>query len=277
VTVLLAFLAGLLIGSFLNVCIHRWPDELSVVQPRSHCPLCISQIAWYDNIPLLSYVLLKGRCRCCRTPIPLRYPLVELLNAIIYAGLAYKLGPQPEALKSALFASMMLVAIFSDYEQYILPDEITIGGLVIGLALSPFFLLGRGVSTIIWLIAEREPEAWVASLTESAVSALVFGGVLLGVRELYYRVRDIDGLGLGDVKLMAMIAAFWGSGMALLVLIVGSVAGAASGLLLALLGGRRWDHELPYGTYLGAAAVIAVVWGDQILAWYWQAVLPAGA
>ena len=133
-TVFLAFLAGLLIGSFLNVCIERWPAEKSVVAPRSHCPRCGAMIRWYDNVPLLSYALLKGCCRDCEARIPVRFPLVEVLNGLIYAGVTVKFGWGPLAWKTAVFSSMMVVLVFSDFEQYILPDEITLGGLAIGLA-----------------------------------------------------------------------------------------------------------------------------------------------
>lgn len=274
---LLAFLFGLLIGSFLNVCIHRWPIEKSVVRPRSHCPKCEQQLSWYENVPLISYVLLRGRCRHCGETISWRYPAVEVLNGFLYFAAVAQFGLEPISFKAMLFGSMMLALIFTDLEQFLLPDELTLGGMVIGLALSPFLFIMPGATQLIWLIAGTQPEPWLASVTESVCGAVLFGGMLWATREIYYRVRGVDGLGFGDVKLAAMMGAFWGVNYTLIILVVGSIVGALFGTTLVLLGGKRWSHEMPYGSYLGAAAILVTFWGDDLIGWYWTAVTSAAA
>ncbi len=275
--ILAAFLFGLLIGSFLNVCIHRWPIDESIVKPaRSRCPQCGATIAWYDNIPLLSYVLLKARCRDCQAPISPRYPLVELLNGAIYAYIVADLGFSPEAFKAALFCSMALALVVTDFEHYILPDEITLGGLGLGLAMSVLIFIPQSFTALVWMLLDRQPEPWLASLAESAAGAGIFGGMLWLMREAHYRIRGIAGLGLGDVKMAAMMGAFWGVGPTLLILLLGSVAGSLLGLALIVLGGKKWTHELPFGSYLGAAAVVVTLWGDRLFNLYWDSVGAGG-
>ena len=272
---LLAFLFGLLIGSFLNVCIHRWPRDQSVVKPRSQCPHCERQIEARDNVPLVSYLLLRGRCRYCAEAISWRYPLVEILNGCLYAGLLWKFGLDAFTLKAAFFGSMMLVLIFTDIEHYILPDEITLGGLVIGLLLSLSLPMPEGLMKFVWTIMDAEADWRWISLAESAVGALLFGGGLWILRELYYRMRGVDGLGLGDVKMAAMMGSFWGVGHTLLILLLGSLGGALVGMLVVLIGGKKWNYEMPFGSYLGAAALLVTVWGDTLFGLYWSAVAPA--
>jgi leader peptidase (prepilin peptidase)/N-methyltransferase len=276
--ILLAFLFGLLVGSFLNVCIHRWPLDESVVQPRSRCPHCGRPISAFDNVPLLSFVLLRGRCRHCAQAIPWRYPLVEILNACLFAGLIWRFGVDALTLKAALFGSMMLVLIFTDMEHYILPDEITKGGLVIGLIVSLFLPMPDGLVKLGWMIAAGggEPDWRWLSLSESVLGAVLFGGGLWVLREGYYRMRGVDGLGLGDVKMAAMMGSFWGVGHTLLILLLGSLGGALVGLVIVFLGGKKWNYEMPFGSYLGAAALIVTIWGDTLFGLYWKAVGPAG-
>lgn len=264
-SIFLSFIFGLLVGSFLNVCIHRWPRDESVVRPRSRCPHCGKQIAFFDNIPVLSYLLLRGRCRACQGPISVRYPIVELLNGVLFAFLFARFGLEPMSLKLALFVSMMLVLIFTDLSEFILPDEITLGGLVIGIAMSPFILLEPMLSSVLWFFMGWQPPAWAGSLTESLLGAAVLGGLLYGVGEVYYRVRNVEGLGLGDVKMMAMVGAFWGIGYALLILIWGAIIGAVTGVLIVLIGRKQWSYALPFGSYLGATAIIVVLWRSGIL------------
>ena len=270
---LLAFVFGLLVGSFLNVCIHRWPKYQSVVSPRSHCPHCEAQIAWYDNIPLLSYSFLRGRCRNCGTWISIRYPIVELLNGLLYAYLLWRFGAEPNVAKMAVFGSMMLILIFTDLIEYILPDEITLGGLLLGLALSPFLHLGTGPVRFFLTVTDKKWAPWAQSLADSALAALVVGGFLFLLGEAYYRFRQREGLGFGDVKMMAMVAAFWGLGDAILTLIVGSIVGSVVGIVLVIVGGKKWTYELPFGSYLGASAIVVTIWGDDLLAWYTNVVL----
>ncbi len=270
----LAFLLGLLIGSFLNVCIHRWPACESVVKPRSRCPACRAPISWYDNVPLLSYVLLRGKCRACGAAISIRYPLVELLTAVLFAVTVSRFGLEPIAFKVALFGSMMLVLFFTDLAEFILPDEITIGGLVIGLALSTVVFVDTGPAALIFLLAGAAPSRWVVSLADSALSAVILGGLLLLIGEAYYRLRDIEGLGLGDVKMVAMMAAFWGISQTVLILVASSLIGAVTGILIVIIGRKQWHYALPFGSYLAATAIVVALWGDAILSWYWNQVLP---
>lgn len=272
--ILLAFLLGLLLGSFLNVCIHRWPREESVVQPRSHCPQCRAQIAWYDNVPLLSYLLLGGKCRACGAPISMRYPLVELLTGALYAAAVARFGLEPFTFKVALFGSMMLVLFFTDLAEFILPDEITIGGAVVGLVLSLFLPIDAGPASLVFLLTDTAAARWVASFADAASSALILGGFLLLVGEAYYRLRKVEGLGLGDVKMVAMLAAFWGISQTVLILVLSSLIGAVTGILIVVIGRKQWHYALPFGSYLAATGIVVTLWGDAILSWYWNLVLP---
>jgi leader peptidase (prepilin peptidase)/N-methyltransferase len=272
---LAAFIFGLIIGSFLNVCIYRWPRDESVVKPRSHCPHCGTTIGWQDNIPLLSYLLLKGSCRHCAGPISIRYPLVELLNGLFFAYLFGRFGVDPMTFKVAVFTSMMLILIFTDLSDYILPDEITLGGLVLAFALIPFVPVEDRFTGIIWLFAGEKPEQWIVSLIESGFAAVFIGGLLFVLRSSYFRVRKVEGLGLGDVKMMTMVAAFWGFAPTITILMIGSIVGALTGLAIVVIGRKRWSHELPFGSYLGAASIIVAVWGDDILEWYTRVMIPS--
>ncbi len=265
-TIFLALVLGLLVGSFLNVCIHRWPRDESVVAPRSRCPHCGKQIALYDIIPVISYVLLRGRCRACEAPISIRYPVVELLNGLLFAYLVARFGLQPLTCKLAIFSSMMLVLIFTDLTEYILPDEITLGGLVLGILLSPFVPIEPILAPIFWFLTGVQPPVWAISLTESVFGALVLGGLLYTVGEVYYRVRNLEGLGLGDVKMMAMVGAFWGIGDAFMILIWGAIIGAVTGVLIVLIGRKEWSYALPFGSYLGATAIFVTIWRSGTLA-----------
>ena len=272
---LAAFIFGLIIGSFLNVCIYRWPRDESVVKPRSHCPHCGTMIGWQDNIPLLSYLLLKGSCRHCAGPISIRYPIVELLNGLFYAYLFGRYGAEPMTFKVAVFTSMMLILIFTDLSDYILPDEITLGGLVLAFALIPFVPVEDRFTGIIWLFAGEKPEQWIVSLIESGFAALFIGGLLFVLRSTYFRVRKVEGLGLGDVKMMTMVAAFWGFAPTVTILMMGSIVGALTGLAVVMIRRKKWSHEMPFGSYLGVASIVVAVWGDGILEWYTGVMMPS--
>ncbi|HUG82493.1 MAG TPA: prepilin peptidase [Bryobacterales bacterium] len=266
------FLLGSLVGSFLHVCIFRWPRDESVVAPRSHCLSCGKTVAWGDLIPILSYLLLRGKCRWCGASISAQYPVVELLNGLLYAYLFWQHGLDPVALKLALFGSMMLVLIFADWRDYILPDEITIGGTVIGWLLSPFLLLDGGPLKLVLMMLDKQYEPWVVSVLESFAASLLIAGFLFLLGEGYYRLRQVEGLGFGDVKMVAMIGAFWGFGTALMTLILGSILGSVVGIVIVLVSRRGWDYALPFGSYLGATAILVTLWGDDILNWYLQAI-----
>jgi leader peptidase (prepilin peptidase)/N-methyltransferase len=250
---IVAALFGLLIGSFLNVCIYRMPRDLSVVRPRSFCPHCEKPIAWYDNIPLLAWLLLRGACRHCRAPISWRYPAVELLTGVLFFVGVYALGPTPLAFKFCLFAAIQVALIFTDVEERILPDEFTLGGTVAGLALAWFVPMPPGLPGL--FLDPGTDRRWV-SLIESAFGGLFLAGVLWSIGALYHRVRGKEGLGLGDVKMVACIGTFLGLGNALLTVVAGSVLGSVCGIAYIWFAGEKAsEYELPFGSFLGIAAV----------------------
>lgn len=261
IEIALAFLAGLLIGSFLNVCVFRLPRDLSVVKPaRSFCPFCEETIAWYDNIPVLSYILLRAKCRHCGAHIPLRYPAVELATAIAFAGCVAAFGPTPAALKYALFSAIMITLIASDFEERILPDEFTIGGAVAGLIVAWFVPL-RGEFAL-FLVPYTWGPRWV-SVVESLIGGAVSSGSIWLAGFLYEKIRHREGLGFGDVKMIFMIGAFLGLPAALLTLIAASLIGAVGGLLFIHFSGKDAStYELPFGSFLGAAALAVAAYGE---------------
>ncbi len=262
-----------MVGSFLNVCIHRWPIGQSVVAPRSRCPRCSGRIAWYDNIPVLSFVMLRGRCRNCRRRIAWRYPVVELLNGFAYAMIVTQVGIGAEAWKLAILASMMLILFFTDLEHFILPDRVTLTGIATGIAFSWFVALRPGIAGEVLQSFGSFPPPGVVSLTESILGASLFGGVLFLIGEIYYRLRCVEGLGLGDVKLVAMIAAFQGTSEALLVLLAACLLATICGSLAVLAGGKQWRDPLPLGSYLAGAALACIFVAGAILNRYWEFVL----
>jgi leader peptidase (prepilin peptidase)/N-methyltransferase len=244
----LAGIFGLLIGSFLNVCIYRCPRDLSVVRPRSGCPECGNPIAWYDNIPVLSYVLLRRRCRRCGKGIPWRYPLVELITAISFAYFVHRYGLGVEALKYCVFAAILIALVFTDLETLLLPDELTIGGLLAGLVFAFFVPPSIGKALLAAIIP---------------AGAIWFGGWL------FEKLRHKQGLGFGDVKLLAMIGAFLGLRGALLTIILGALAGSVIGLAFIRFTGKdAGSYQLPFGSFLGAAALFTAIEGQGIIAWY---------
>jgi leader peptidase (prepilin peptidase)/N-methyltransferase len=253
----LALLAGLLIGSFLNVCIYRLPRDLSVVSPRSFCPACEHPVAWYDNIPLVSYVALGGHCRHCAKPIPMRYPIVEALTGILFFVYVMALGPTLPALKYCVFGALMVGLMFADLEERILPDEFTLGGVVLGLVFSVVVPFRETLSSI-FLPAEWSP-TW-HSVADSVLGAMLPALLLWLFGQLYFKIRKREGLGLGDVKMVAMVGAFFGIQGAVLTVMLGSVLGSIIGLVYIY--GKRKDpstYELPFGTFLGAGAIAATL------------------
>jgi leader peptidase (prepilin peptidase)/N-methyltransferase len=262
----LAFLAGLLIGSFLNVCIFRLPRDLSVVRPRSFCPGCEKTIAWYDNIPLVSYIALRARCRHCGERIPLRYPLVELATGVAFAVCVAALGVSLAVMTYSIFSAILITLIACDLEERILPDEFTLGGLAIGLVLSAFVPLDSGFAYL--LLPLSVGLRW-KSVGESVLGAGMAGGMLWLVGWTYEKLRHREGLGLGDVKMVAMIGAFLGLKFALLTLITASLMGSAGGLIYIFV--TRKDastYELPFGSFLGMAALAVAMFGKVAIVWY---------
>lgn len=263
--IIVGAILGLLIGSFLNVCIYRMPKDLSVVSPRSYCPKCETPIPWYENIPLVSFVLLRGRCRHCGAPISWRYPTVELLTGVTFAVVGWKLGFTWVALKACVFSALLIGLIFSDFEERILPDQFTLGGAAAGLVFSAALPMD---SFFMRLLLPPGLSPAIHSVGESLLAMIVAAGSLWLIGELYYRVRKIEGLGLGDVKMVAMIGAFLGLQGTLFTLIVGSVLGSVLGLLLVFI--LRKDartYELPFGSFLGIAALATGVLGPALAGW----------
>jgi len=256
----LAFVFGLLIGSFLNVCIHRWPRGRSVVKPRSHCVRCRKPIAWYDNIPVLSYLLLGGRCRHCGRHISARYPTVEMLTGLLFLWFVWKLGLTAAAAKFCVFAAILIALVFSDLEKRLLPDELTLGGTLVGLAFSPFVpLRDESAMGLFWLFGLELNLRW-QSVGAALVGALVPAIFLWGGGWLYFKIRHREGLGLGDVKLMVMVGAFLGLQASLTTLLVGSLVGSIVSLAYIKLTKKDADtYQLPFGTFLGFAALALAV------------------
>ncbi|HLH03752.1 MAG TPA: prepilin peptidase [Bryobacteraceae bacterium] len=252
----LAFLAGLLIGSFLNVCIYRIPRDLSVVAPRSFCPGCEAPIAWHHNIPILSYLWLRGHCARCGNRISLRYPLVELATAILFTLIAWRFGPDWTALKWALFCALLIVLFSTDLEERLLPDECTLGGSIAGLILALFVV----VPSVFGQYLLPGQRLAVQSLLNAALGAFVLAVPIWGIGALWSRLRKREALGFGDVKLLALIGIFLGLENGIFALMIASVAGAITGVAAALW--KRQSirtYELPFGCFLCAAAIVVVL------------------
>jgi len=245
---LLVGLLGATIGSFLNVCIYRMPRSQSIVTPRSRCPNCGAPIAFYDNIPILSYFILKGRCRSCHAGISLKYPLVELLNAGAYILIFYEFGPTSSALFYAIFFSMLLVISVIDLEFRIIPDRLSLTGIALGLLSS--FLTVR------------------ISPLQSFLGIIVGGGFLYIVAFLYEKIAHKEGMGGGDIKLIAMIGAFLGWQCLPFVILISSFFGAFIGITVILLTKRDMKFAIPFGPFLSFSAILYLFVGPSLIHWY---------
>ncbi len=246
--IIIIALFGLAWGSFLNVVIYRVPLKISLLHPPSSCPGCKKRIHFYDNIPLVSYLLLGGRCRNCGQKIPFSYFLVELLTPTVLLILYGKFGLSPHFFAAGLFSSALLALGFIDYNHKLLPDVITLPGTLLGLA----YAFCRPDLTIV----------------KAAIGAAVGAGFLLFIYGAYYLLRKKEGLGMGDVTMMLLVGAFLGWQKTLLTLIVASFAGALVGISLMLVKKKNLQYSLPYGTFLAPAAWVALVWGDKIISAY---------
>ncbi len=265
-------LFGLLIGSFLNVCIYRWPRDRSVVRPRSACPACGKPIAWYDNIPVLSYLILRARCRQCGAGIDWRYPVVELITAISFAYFVQHDGLSLEAAKYCIFAAILIALVFTDLETLLLPDELTLGGCAIGFGFAAFVPVPDTSFHLVASLFGAELTGRAAMLGEALFGAIVPAGSIWLGGWLFEKLRHKQGLGFGDVKMLAMIGAFLGIRGALLTIILGSLAGSVVGLsYIKLTGKDAATYQLPFGSFLGAAALVAAVAGQGFIAWYARA------
>jgi leader peptidase (prepilin peptidase) / N-methyltransferase len=298
---LAVFVYGLAFGSFLNVVIYRLPRELSVVTPRSACPNCGAAIAGYDNIPVVSWLVLRGRCRRCKARISPRYLLVELLTALVFLAVFLTFGASWATLKFTIFSFLLLGLIFIDGEHKLLPDKLTLTGFYIGIAFSllvpvPAFLMAffpiHWQGSMATAVALR-----LDSMIEALFAAAVGSGLMFAVGEAYYRLRGVEGLGFGDVKLMAMIGAFLGTKLSLFVIFTGSLLGSIFGFAVMIVIWRkrteRWRvlrkmpgaearkrawlsvpiayqrFQIPFGVFLGSMAIAALFIGDPLFRWYW--------
>jgi leader peptidase (prepilin peptidase)/N-methyltransferase len=264
-------LFGLIIGSFLNVCIYRLPRRESILFPGSHCPKCGKSVRPYDNIPVVSYLLLGGKCRFCRSPISIQYPSVELATGLCFFACAHQWNTASPTFLNSAFLAVLIVLVFIDYHHQILPNVLTIPGAVLGIILSPLQdevyyddLLTR------WLVdslSQGSPQllqSWVGAF----LGALAGAGTLYLVAFLYKAARNKQGLGMGDVKMMAMVGAVLGWRLAFLTIFVGSALGSLIGVVLIVFKGRNLQYKLAFGTFLGIASAVALFYGLPLIRWY---------
>ena len=259
----LVFLFGACVGSFLNVCIYRIPLDQSVVHPRSHCFACDRMIAWYDNVPLLSYLLLRGRCRHCRAPFSPRYFLVELLTAGLFLLVWFQCGGScravqldPRIVVYWFALSGLILGTFVDFDHLILPDRVTIGGMISGVFFSILVPSLHGASSPL-----------AGGLWSLAGLGVGFG-LLWGVARIGRAVFRQDAMGFGDVKLLGAIGAYFGIRAVFFTILISSLVGSLVGISLILLKNRAWQSRIPYGPYLALAAVIWMLWGADWWDWY---------
>ncbi len=244
------FLTGCVVGSFLNVCIWRLPRGLSIVRPRSRCPHCAGCIAPSDNIPLLSYLLLRGRCRRCAAPISPRYPAVEALTGVLAVILFLVFGPTAQAAILFVLFCLLVVVTFADLDRMVIPDKVTLPGILLGLALN----------------ALVEPRSVVSFLLGAVIGAAALLGVAI-LGELLFKKESMGG---GDIKLAAMVGAFVGWKGVLLALFLAVLMGAVAGVTLIVLGlKKRWEH-IPFGPFIAAGTILVVFWGEGLSRAYWQ-------
>lgn len=243
-----SFLIGISIGSFLNVCIARIPEKKSIVSPPSNCPKCGHGIKFYDNIPLLSYLILFGKCRNCKTPISLRYPLVELLTGILSMMLMFYYGPSISYLVYFCLVAALITITFIDLDHRIIPDVISLPAIPIGFLTS--FLLVQ----LTWL--------------DSLIGILVGGGSLLLVAVIYEKLTGHEGMGGGDIKLLAMLGAFLGWEGVLFTILASSLLGTVIGGGAMLISGKGRKFAIPFGPFLSLGAVLYILWGDILIRWY---------
>jgi leader peptidase (prepilin peptidase)/N-methyltransferase len=244
---ILAAVVGVCVGSFLNVCIYRLPRGQSLASPPSRCPHCERPLRWYHNIPIVSWVALRGRCAHCQAPISIQYPVIELVTALVWLLIVW-MTPVGWLLASRLVLATALIVLFMiDLEHQLLPNVITLPGIVVGLAFS--------------VVAPPGPAA-------ALLGALLGGGVLYAIAAAYYLLRKEEGMGMGDVKMLAMVGAFLGWRAVLLTLVLSSFAGAVIGVVMMGLQKGSMRYALPFGTFLAVGALLAMLFGEQFIAWY---------
>jgi leader peptidase (prepilin peptidase)/N-methyltransferase len=265
---------GALIGSFLNVVIHRLPREQSIVFPNSTCPRCSARIKAYDNIPILSFLILRGKCRACGAPISPRYPAVEALTALLFAAVTWHDGLSFALAFDLAFAASILALLFIDAEHMILPNAITYPGILFALitrAVVPYLAGPTHFDDLPQLITLLPP-AWPAplvSLVGATIGALAGGGSLWLMGFLWEKLRGVEAMGLGDVKMMVMVGAYLGWRLTILTILIGAISGSLAGISLMLRrGGRNLQMMLPFGIFLGIGSIVSLLIGTRIIQWY---------
>ncbi|MDP2938271.1 MAG: prepilin peptidase [Candidatus Omnitrophota bacterium] len=259
---ILAFIFGSIVGSFLNVCIHRMPLGESVVWPHSHCPKCKKKIPTYDNIPFLSYIILKGRCRFCHEKISLRYPLVELLTALMFLAIFNRYGLSYDFFIFIVFICGLIIATFVDIQHRIIPDEVSVGGIILGFILTA--IKGFNLRPITY---DLRP------MLNSFLGIVIGGGLIYLTGKLfdlvYFKLLkrppiqgETESMGGGDVKLLAMIGAFLGWQKVIFVFFMAPFFGAIVGIINLAI---KKDHTIPYGPFLSLAAIFSIFWMDKII------------
>ncbi len=269
VALLMVTIFGAVIGSFLNVVIHRLPLDESIVFPNSRCPKCGAAIKAYDNIPIISYLVLGGRCRACQSPIPIRYPAVEAMTALLFAlTFTLRSGLTIALPFDLIFVAAIIALIFIDAEHMILPNAITYPGIVFAFVARALIPNLDGTGTLAAGLLPGQP-AWMLSLVGALVGALAGGGSLWLVGWLWERFRGVQAMGLGDVKMMLMVGAFLGWPLTLLTIFVGVLTGSVGGVALMLRRGERdMRMMLPFGIFLGLGALVSLLVGTRIVRWY---------
>ncbi len=268
-TAVIAAIFGLVIGSFLNVCIVRLPAGRSVAKPASHCPRCRTPIRFYDNIPIISFLLLRGKCRSCGEPISWRYPLVEFLNGLFYYWIMREFGPGGEAVLIMAFCSAMIVVTFIDYDHQIIPDIITLPGMLVGLSAAPFFMYPL-TDALPFRLGALLPASgpYLTAFLNSLIGLLLGAAPLFAIGWLWEKLRHVEAMGGGDVKLMGMVGSFLGWKGALLTIMIGALTGSVVGILLIALKRHKMDKVIPFGPFLVVGALAAAFYGSDIIAWY---------
>ncbi len=267
-TILIAVF-GLIVGSFLNVCIVRLPRGRSIATPPSHCPRCKAGIPFYDNIPVISFLLLRAKCRSCGEPISWRYPIVELMNSLLYVWIAREFWISGEAFLMMAFCSSLIVITFIDYDHQIIPDVITLPGMLVGLSLAPFFMSALG-DPLPFNLGRLLPQTgpYLAAFLNSFIGLVLGAGPLLAIGWAWEKLRHVEAMGGGDVKLMGMVGSFLGWKSALLTIMLGALAGSVVGIALIALKRHKMEKVIPFGPFLAVGALASAFYGSDIISWY---------
>ena len=263
------FLAGLIEGSFLNVCIVRIPAGESIIRPGSKCPKCRKPVRKYDNVPVLGWLWLGGKCRDCKTRISALYPIVELLTGVLFLGCYVLFGLTLVAVKWAVLASLLVVLTATDIRERILPDKVNLTGALLGIVLSA--LVPPGDGSAMWIttkLFDFPPPQAAIGIVDGLLGAIAGAGLLWLVGEGYFRLRGREGMGMGDVKMMGMVGIFLGVKRTLLTVLFGSLLGSVIGVAVIFATRKRSDYELPFGAFLAAGAMLVIYLGTPALNWY---------